>query len=155
MRLGKKQKNKQKRILQALVKNEEEYKELLERKKTGESVEDQITKNREYHKKLKNEDKEKSEIALKWGRSEEGRKMFTKMNKTMNPKFAQIRSELKLPIAILNDKIQKNEEEYERLLERKNKGEYVDDLIEQNRYTAENMQQSKKNYENYMNQNSD
>jgi len=155
MRLGKKQKNKQKRILQALVKNEEEYKKLLERKKTGESVEDQITKNREYHKKLKNEDKEKSEIALKWGRSEEGRKMFTKMNKTMNPKFAQIRSELKLPIAILNDKIQKNEEEYERLLERKNKGEYVDDLIEQNRYTAENMQQSKKNYENYMNQNSD
>jgi len=155
MRLGKKQKNKQKRILQALVKNEEEYKKLLERKKTGESVEDQITKNREYHKKLKNEDKEKSEIALKWGRSEEGRKMFTKMNKTMNPKFAQIRSELKLPIAILNDKIQKNEEEYERLLERMNKGEYVDDLIEQNRYTAENLQQSKKNYENYMNQNSD
>jgi len=144
--------DKQLRILQALVKNEAEYKKLLERKKSGESVEDLITKNRDYHEKLKKEDREKSEIAKKWGRSEEGRKMFAKMNMglRMNPKL-RIRYELKLRMATFNDKIRKNEEEYEKLLERKNKGEYVDDLIKQNRYTAENLKQSKKNCENAMN----
>ena len=147
--------DKQLRILQALVKNDAEYKKLLERKKSGESVEDLITKNRDYHEKLKKEDKESSEIAIKWGRSEEGRKMFAKMDMwaRMNPNIARIfriKKELKLRMATLNDKIQKNEEEYEKLLERKNKGDYVDDLIKQNRYTAENLKQSKKSCENAM-----
>lgn len=43
--------DRQLRILQTLVKNEAEYKKLLERKKSGESVEDLITKNRDYHEK--------------------------------------------------------------------------------------------------------
>lgn len=135
--------DKQLRILQALVKNEAEYKKLLERKKSGESVEDLITKNRDSHEKLKKEDKEKSEIAIKWGRSEEGRKMFAKLDMwvRMNPKL-QTRSELGLRMTTLNEKIRKNEEEYEKLLERKNKGEYVDDLIKQNRYTAERLKKS-------------
>lgn len=82
------------RILQNLVKNEAEYKKLLERKRSGESVEDLITKNREYHEKLKKEDKEHSEIIRKWGRSEEGRKMFAKLAKIdmwarMNPTIAR------------------------------------------------------------------
>jgi hypothetical protein len=134
--------DKQLRILQALVKNEEEYKKLLDRKKSGESVENLIKKNREYNKKLKKEDKENSEIALKWGRSEEGRKIFSKMNKIMN--IARNKGELELRMTTINEKIQKNEEEYEKLLERKNKGEYVDDLIKQNRYTAEKLKNTVK-----------
>ncbi len=54
-------------------------------------------------------------------------------------------------MASFNDKIQKNEEEYEKLLECKNKGKYMDDLIKQNRNTAENLKESKKNCENDMN----
>ncbi|MGB5910136.1 MAG: hypothetical protein WBH31_02965 [Promethearchaeia archaeon] len=147
---------KMKGILQALVKNDAEYKKLLERKKSGEFVEDLITKNRDNHEKLKKEDKENSEIAIKWGRSEEGRKMFAKMSMwaSMNPNIARIfriKRELGLRLAALNGKIQKNEQEYEKLLERKNKGEYVDDLIKQNRYSAENLKQSKKNCENAIN----
>lgn len=73
------------------------------------------------------------------------------MGLRMKPKL-RIRYELKLRLATLNDKIRKNEEENEKLLERKNKGEYVDDLIKQNRYTAENLKQSKKNCENAINE---
>ena len=147
--------DKQLRILQALVKNDAEYKKLLKRKKSGESVEDLIIKNRDYNEKLKKEDKENSEIGMKWVRSEEGEKMFARMDMwaRMNPNIARIfriKKELKLRMATLNDKIQKNEEEYEKLLERKNKGDYVDDLIKQNRYTAENLKQSKKSCENAM-----
>jgi len=149
--------DKQLRILQALVKNDAEYKKLLKRKKSGESVEDLIKKNRDYNEKLKKEDKEHSEIAIKWGRSEEGRKMFAKMAMwaRMNPNIARnfrIKNELELRIGTLNDNIQKNEKEYEKLLERKNKGEYVDDLIKQNRYTAESLKQSKKKCENAVNE---
>ncbi|MFX1345805.1 MAG: hypothetical protein ACFFAI_11915 [Promethearchaeota archaeon] len=65
------------------------------------------------------------------------------------------RLEHELKIALLSDrnyrvllKIQKNKEEYEKLIERKEKGEYVDDLIKQNRYTAEMLtDQDKKNCE--------
>jgi len=147
---------KTKEILQALVKNDAEYKKLLERKKSGEFVEDLITKNRDNHEKLKKEDKANSEIAIKWGRSEEGRKMFAKMNMwaRMNPNIARIfriKRELGLRLATLNGKIQKNEQEYEKLLERKNKGEYVDDLIKQNRYTAEKLKQDKSNCETAIN----
>ena len=50
----------------------------------------------------------------------------------------------------LNDNIQKNEEEYGNLLERKNEGDYVDDLIKQNRYAAESLKNSKKSCEKVM-----
>lgn len=148
--------DKKSRILQALIKNDAEYKKLLERKKSGEFVEDLIIKNRDYHEKLKKEDKEISEIAIKWGSSEEGRKTFAKMSMwaSLDPNFARtfrIKHELELRLATLNAKIQKNEEEYKKLLEGKNKGEYVDDLIKQNRYTAENLKKSKKNCENGIN----
>jgi len=62
------------------------------------------------------------------------------------------RLEHELKIAILSDrnykvllKIQKNNDEYEKLLERKEKGEFVDDLIKQNRYTAEILTDQDKN----------
>ena len=45
-------------------------------------------------------------------------------------------------------KIQENEKEYKKLLERKKKGEFVDDLVKQNRYTVEILseQDKKKEY---------
>jgi len=62
------------------------------------------------------------------------------------------RLEHELKIAILSDrnykvllKIQKNNDDYEKLLERKEKGEFVDDLIKQNRYTAEILTDQDKN----------
>jgi len=136
------------RVLQELVENEAEYGKLLKRKKSGEPVGDLITKNRDHYKKLIKEDKEKCEINKKWWNSEEGRKMRNfmlnnmVMKAVMNPikaKHFQIKYEL---MSKLKDKFQKNEEEYINLLERKNEGDYVDDLIKQNRYTAERLKKS-------------
>jgi len=134
--------DKQIRILQELVKNDEEYKKLLKRKKSGESVEDLISQNRNRKKKLEKERKENSKIALEWGRSEEGRKMFAiiSMWARGNPNRAKslhIEHEQRSRITTLKEKIKKIEEEYENLLERKNNGEFVDDLISENRYTAD------------------
>ena len=86
-------------------------------------------------------------------RTVEGEKTFARMAmlSRMYPAIARnfrIKEELKLKMVTLNDKIQKNEEEYENLLERKNKGDFVDDLVKQNRYTAESLKQSKKSCEN-------
>ena len=142
-------------ILQALAKNDAEYKNLLKRKKAGESVEDLIAKNRRYYEKLKKEDKEHCEISKKWMSTEEGKKTIARlfMRARMNPNFTRffrIKNELELRMATLKDKIQKNEEEYEKLLERKNKGDYVDDLIKQNRYIAESLKKSKESCEKAM-----
>ena len=103
------------------------------------------------------ERKEKSEIGREWMRSEEGEKTITRMAmwSSMFPAIAknfQIKEELELKMATLNDKIQKNEHEYEKLLECKNKGDYVDDLLNQNRYTAESLKQSQKSCENAINE---
>ena len=141
------------KVLEDLMKNEADYKILLKRKNSGESVEDLITKNRDDFEKLKKERKEHSEIGRKWMRSEEGEKTIERMAmlSRLNPAIARnfrIKEELKLKMVTLNDKIQKKEEEYENLLERKNKGEFVDDLVKQNRYTAESLKQSKKSCEN-------
>ena len=141
------------KILEDIIKNEADYKKLLKRKNSGESVEDLITKNRDDFEKLKKERKEHSEIGRKWMRSEEGEKTIARMAmwSRMNPAIARnfrIKEELELKMVTLNDKIQKNEEEYENLLERKNKGDFVDDLVKQNRYTAESLKQSKKSCEN-------
>lgn len=143
------------KILQEIVKNDEEYKILLERKKAGEPVEDLIKQNRYQAEILKKKDKENSEKAKKWGQSEEAKNLFEKMNKwlRMNPDLARtskIRLKYGLKIAKLGDEIKKNEEEYEKLVERKNKGEYIDDLIKQNRYAAEILAKEKKNYEESM-----
>jgi len=75
-------------ILQDLTKNDEEHKELLKRKTSGESIENLIIKNRARQEILEKELKEKREIALKWGRSEKGREMFKKMDiiAKLNPK---------------------------------------------------------------------
>ena len=139
--------DKTEKILHALAKNDAEYKELLKRKKAGESVENLIIKNRDYYEKLRIEDKEHCEISKKWWSSEEGRIMIknTAKQAAMNPiksRLIRIKYEEGLRMAKLNDKIQKNEEEYENLLERKNEGDYVDDLIKQNRYTAEKLKKN-------------
>ncbi|MHA1535430.1 MAG: hypothetical protein ACTSP8_11945 [Promethearchaeota archaeon] len=143
-------------ILQALVKNEAEHKKLLKRKKTGESVRDLITKNRDENEKLNKVNKENSERGRKWIRTEEGEKWAASMAKwaRINPNIARksrIFYELQLRMTALNHKIQKNEDEFKELLERKNKGDYVDDLTKQNRYAAESLKESKKNCESAMN----
>ncbi|MFW9939771.1 MAG: hypothetical protein ACFFFT_01930 [Candidatus Thorarchaeota archaeon] len=45
--------------------------------------------------------------------------------------------EIYLIISKIGNDFMNNEENYKRLLERRNRGEYVDDLIKQNRYTAQ------------------
>ena len=135
-------------ILQALAKNDAEHKNLLKRKKAGESVEDLIAKNREHYAKLKTEDKEHCEISKKWMRTEEGEKTIKRMfmRASLNPNF-RIKNEQVIKMVAINKKIQKNKEEYENLLERKNRGDYVYDLIKQNRYAAENLKKSKESCE--------
>jgi hypothetical protein len=138
--------NKAIKILEDIMKNDEEYKTLLARKDAGESVENLMEQNRNYAEILANEDKERSEEALKWGKSEEAAKWFELIEemRRMNPDFAKnniIR--YKHSLKITKD-IEKNEEEYKKLLERKNKGEYVDDLIKQNRYTAKVLDEQNK-----------
>ncbi|MHA1931431.1 MAG: hypothetical protein ACW96X_02765 [Promethearchaeota archaeon] len=140
--------NKQRQILEALLQNEEEYKNLLKRQRAGEDVEDLISNNRANYDILKKEDREHSEIALNWGRSEEGRKMFALMDRwaRMSPervKKTLIKRDIGLMITSIKNKIQKNKDEYDDLLERNNKGQYVDDLISQNRYTAQKLEQDR------------
>lgn len=142
-------------ILQALKKNQAEQMNLLKRKKAGESVEDLIAKNRREWEKLRKEDEEHCEISNKWMSTEEGKKTIAgeAMRARLNPNFNRnfrTKQELKLKIATLIDKIQKNEEEYEKLLERRNKGDYIDDLIKQNRYAAESLKNSKESCEKAM-----
>ena len=134
------------KLLKEIKKNDEEYKILLARKEAGESVEDLIKQNRKYRKILTKKDREKSEESIKWMKSEEGRKMFELFEETrrLNPDLtrdADIRYERGLKIV---NEIKKNEEEYEKLLERKNKGEFVDDLIKQNRYIAKGLAKQNK-----------
>jgi len=139
-------------ILQELAKNDEDYEKLLKRKNLGESVEDLITQNRARKEILEKENKEKGEITIKWGRSEEGREMFKKMNTLdrLNPKpmikFQMTRNFI-FQGASLREKIQKKEKELEDLLKRRDNGEYIDDLINQNRYAIEILKQKKKNTE--------
>ena len=145
------------KILEDIMKNEADYKKLLKRKNSGESVEDLITKNRDDFEKLKKERKEHSEIGRKWMRSEEGEKtiahmaMWSKMNPVIARK-SQIKYELELRMITLNEEIRKNEDEYEKLLESKTEGDYVDDLINHNRYAAESLKESKKSCEIAMNE---
>jgi len=138
-------------ILQALAKNDAEYKNLLKTKNPDESVEYLIAKNRRYYEKLKKEDKEHCEISKKWMRTEEGEKTIKRMfmRASLNPNF-RIKNEQVIKMVAINKKIQKNKEEYENILERKNRGDYVDDLIKQNRYAAESLKQSKKTCEKAM-----
>jgi hypothetical protein len=139
-----------KKILEEIMKNDEEYKILLARKAEGESVEELIKRNRNKSDVLVKRDKEQSAEALSWGRSEEGQKFFNFMEETrrLNPRLARednIKYAQGLKIA---KEIEKNEKEYEKLLERKSKGEYVDDLIKQNRYTAKVLaEQNKKGWD--------
>lgn len=139
-----------KKILEEIVKNDEEYKILLRRKKKGESVEDLIKRNRKYAKILAQKNKEKSIEFKKWMKSEEGKKAFELLeeDRRMNPDKARaddIRYEYGLKII---DEIKKNEEEYEKLLKRENKGEYVDDLIKQNLYKAKILAEQNRKYAN-------
>jgi len=137
-----------KKFLEVIVKNDEEYKILLRRKKKGESVEDLIKRNRKYAKILTQKNKEKSEEWKKWWNSEEGKKAreLLEEERRMNPEKARaddIRYEYGLKII---NEIEKNEEEYEKLLKRENKGEYVDDLIKQNLYKAKVLAEQNRKY---------
>jgi len=125
-------------IVKEIMRNDEEYKLLLERKNSGEPVEDLIKKNRYSAEILRKKNKEHSEKALKWVKSKEGGSFFKHLEETirMNPDFAR-NSRIRFKKGLeLSKKIKNNDEEYEKLLERKNKGEYVDDLINQNRHNA-------------------
>jgi hypothetical protein len=135
-------------ILEAIMKIDDEYKKLLDRKNAGESVDHLIAENRREKERLEKEDKEKSEIMSKWGKSEEGRKIFNAMAmaKTMarmNP-IMQIRGKLRFTLNLNLRLIKEKEQEYEELVERKNKGEYVDDLIKQNRHMVQSLEKDKK-----------
>ena len=90
--------------LEELLKYDEDYKTLLERKNAGEPVEDLIKQNR-YQ----------AEILAK------------KDNENID--------EIYDITSIIGNELKRNEEEYEKLLERKNKGDYIDDLINQNHNT--------------------
>lgn len=130
-----------------IVKNDEEYKILMEGKNAGESVENLIKENRSYAETLAKKDKKYSEEAKKWSKSEEGRIWFKEAEemRRMNPVLARDSdNRYRRGLKLINE-IKMNEEEYKRLLERKNKGEYVDDLIKQNRYTAKVLTEQNKN----------
>lgn len=140
--------NTNREILEAIMKIDEEYKKLLDRKNAGESVDHLIAENRREKERLEKEGKEKSEIMSKWGKSKEGRKLFNAMAmaKTMarmNP-IMQIRGKLRFTLNLNSRLIKEKEQEYEELVERKNKGEYVDDLIKQNRYMVQSLEKDKK-----------
>ncbi|MFX0084025.1 MAG: hypothetical protein ACFE94_19940 [Candidatus Hodarchaeota archaeon] len=129
-------------ILEEILKNDEEYKLLLERKNSGENVEDLIKENRQHAEILKKKDKEHSEKALKWGKSKEGINYFKYLEQIM--RFGR-NSRFKLETGLeLTKKIKNNDEEYEQLLERRKNGEYVDDLINQNRYNAKSLEEQLK-----------
>lgn len=134
----------QKKILEEIVKNEEEYKILLERKRAGEPVEELIKKNRKMFELLKKQDKEHGEKAMKWIKSEEGRIWSKSLKQVMNmyPYLNKFNINTK-NVPELSKEIQLNEEEYQKLLKRKGNGEYVDDLIKQNRYQHKILTQQK------------
>lgn len=138
------------KVLEEIMKNDEEYKILLERKKAGESVENLIKQNRNYADLLAKKDRERIKESKKWRQSEEAIKVVEMVEETrrMNPDLARD-SDIRLERGLkITNEIKKNEEEYEKLLERKNKGEYVDDLIKQNLYTAKVLaEQNKKVWE--------
>jgi hypothetical protein len=124
------------KILEEIQKNDYEYKILLARKESGESVKDLIKKNRKHGEILAKKNKEKTIEFKKWQKSEDGKKwlkLFEEKARTNRNLDSDIRYIIGADIA---DELKKNEEEYEKLLERRNEGEYVDDLIKQNLYTA-------------------
>jgi len=141
------------RLLKELVENHEDYKKLLKSKEAGGSVEDLIKKNRYTRDILLKEYKENEVLMKKWRESKEGKKSLVNaaMWHALNPDSALLRQTKELKINLLSIIIKENKEEYENLLERKNKGEFVDDLINQNRYTAEILEKDKKDSEKIMN----
>lgn len=133
-------------IVKEIMRYDEEYKLLLERKNSGEPVEDLIKKNRYSAEILRKKNKEYSEKALKWRQSKEGSSFFKHLEGTIriNPGFAR-NSRFRFVRGLdLSKKIKSNDEEFEKLLERKNKSEYVDDLINQNRRDAKTLAEQNK-----------
>jgi len=121
--------------LQEIKKNDEEYKILLERKKTGESVDDLIKKNRDYAEILAKKHKENSEESKKWHQSKHGRKWNAELQREIqsNAQMKKLIQKVKKKIK----EIMENAKEYEYLLQRKKAGELVEDLIIQNRNNEE------------------
>ena len=136
------------KTLEEIEKNDDEYKILLYRKESGESIEDLIKQNRKYGDILAEKNKENSMEFKKWQQSEEGKKALELLEKSL--KIApDLDSDIRLAqgLKIANES-KKNDEDYEELLERRNQGEFVDDLIKQNLYKAKVLaEQNKKVWE--------
>lgn len=145
------------KILEEIKKNDEEYKEykvLLRRKSKNRELRELIKINRDYAEILRKKDKEHSEKAREWIKSDYftfitllkmlwvyNEKFFPEKNSTLLHLFRNLQK-----YEEISAKIKLNDEEYEKLLERKNKGEYVDDLIKQNRYNAKLLAELEKKY---------
>jgi hypothetical protein len=144
--------DKQLRVLQDLQNNDEDFKKLLKRKERGESVEGLIKKNRSRKEILEKENRERSEKAIRWGRSTEGKTYLNKMEMILrlNPKASVASRERRVlahKLIVLRKDIERREDEYKKLLVKKKEGEFVDDLINQNRFTVEKLLQNKKDWE--------
>ena len=135
------------KTLEEIEKNDDEYKILLYRKESGESIEDLIKQNRKYGDILAEKNKENSMEFKKWQQSEEGKKAreLLEEEQRIDP---DLDNDIKLVNGLkLANESKKNEEKYEKLLGRREKGEYVDDLIKQNLYTAIDLaEQNKKGW---------
>lgn len=143
--------------LQNLIKNDEEYKALLRRKKKGESVEDLIRKNRSYQEELLKKKKEIADEAIDFTKSGESKRVFEKMTKLirLDPRIGlahKVRIDLTKKITSLEIVIEQKEKEYDNLLEQKKKGEFVDDLLNQNRFAVERLLKIKEKFEKLWNE---
>jgi len=142
------------KTLEEIVKNDEDYKVLLERKKAGESVEDLIKGNRNHAEILAKKDKENIEEAKKWQQSEEGRKWFedtAELRKKQEVKNGEVQRKIQTWTQLENmagksekylQDFMKNEMEYKNLSEREKAGESVEDLIKQNRIYVEEIRRN-------------
>lgn len=147
---------KTRKMIQEIVKTDEEYKVLLERKKKSEPVKGLIKQNRNYAKVLAKKDRKNIEKLKKWQQSEEGRKWFEDTEKWLRMnELNKTKSEEKLKVLEFNFEMEKKTAEIEgvkRKLKEKNmeyiklvgnqkSGELVEDLIKRTNYELERLKE--------------
>ena len=98
-------------ILQELIKNDEEFKQLEQQKNSGEYVDDLITRNRTRYEVLEKDLDEDRKINIKWLQSQEGKNSRDLFLEAVHLKKAKILRELKRRKAALEVLIPKNEKE--------------------------------------------
>ncbi len=101
---------------------------------------------------LEEENRVQTEKGIRWGKSNEGKVYFNRITEGLQMNHKErldsvSRRELNHRITVLRLEIEKRESEYKKLLTRMKEGEYVDDLISQNRYTVEKLLHNKKDCE--------